>query len=72
MNIAFNTAVSGMITARAQMATASHAVVDASARGEDIVQSIVSLQQAESLHQASAAIARTASDMTETLLDIIV
>jgi hypothetical protein len=72
MNIAFNTAVSGMAVARSQMAKASHEMIDAAARGDDIVQFMTSLRQAESLHHASAAIARTASEMTETLLDIIV
>jgi hypothetical protein len=72
MNIAFNTAVSGMVSARSQIAAASHEIIGASAHGEDIVQSMISLRQAETLHQASAAIAKTASDMTETLLDIIV
>ena len=72
MNVAFHTAVNGMLTAQAQAATAAHNVVVATSKGEDIIQDIVALKQAEAMHTASAAMVKVASDMTDTLLDILV
>ena len=72
MNVAFNTAVSGMLSAQSQIATAAHEVAQAPQKGEGIIQAAVAIKRAEAVHEASAAIARTASDMTDTLLDITV
>ncbi|MHA6289390.1 flagellar hook protein FlgE [Maricaulis sp. CAU 1757] len=72
MNIAFNTAVSGMLSAQSQMATAARDTVSASARGEGIIQAAVAVSKAETAHAASAMVARTAAELTDTLLDITV
>ena len=71
MNVAFNTAVSGMLTAQSNLADASRNLVNASTQGEDLIQPIVAAKQAEIAHKASAMMVKTASDMTDTLLDII-
>jgi hypothetical protein len=72
MNIAFNTAVGGMIAAQSQLHTAGAEMVRNSSQGQDIIQSAVAIKRAEASHAASAALARTASEMTDTLLDITV
>jgi hypothetical protein len=72
MNIAFNTAVSGMLTAQSHMASASENLVTSAAKGEGVIQAVVAVKQAETAHSASAVMAKVASDMTDTLLDITV
>ena len=72
MNVAFHTAVNGMLSAQAQASTAASKVVEAATNGEDIIQHIVALKQAEAMHTASAAIVKVAGDMTDQLLDILV
>ncbi|GLK53038.1 MAG: hypothetical protein CMH94_09360 [Oceanicaulis sp.] len=72
MNVAFNTAVTGMLAAQSQVATAGSQMVANSAKGQDIIQAAVAIKRAEATHAAAAAVARTASDMTDTLLDITV
>jgi len=71
MNVAFNTAVSGMLTAQSNLAKAAGNLVDSSTKGEDLIQPLIAIKQAEIAHKASAAMVKTASDMTDTLLDII-
>ena len=58
MNIALNTAVSGMLNAQAQAGAASESLV-------------IAVKRAEATHEASAAMVKVADDMTKTLLDII-
>ena len=72
MNVAFNTAVTGMLAAQSQVATAGSQMVANSAKGQDITQAAVAIKRAEATHAAAAAVAQTASDMTDTLLDITV
>ena len=72
MNVAFNTAVTGMLAAQSQVAAAGSQMVANSAKGQDIIQAAVAIKRAEATHAAAAAVARTASDMTDTLLDITV
>jgi len=72
MNIAFNTAVSGMMAAQSHAGDAAREVVNNAAKGQDIIQASVAVKKAEAAHAASAMTARIASDMAETLLDISV
>lgn len=72
MNIAFNTAVSGMMTAQSHAGEAARQLVNNAAKGEDIIQSVVALKKAEQAQSAAALVARTASQMTDRLLDITV
>ncbi|WP_339334668.1 hypothetical protein [uncultured Maricaulis sp.] len=72
MNIAFNTAVSGMLTAQSNAGEAARQLVNNAAKGEDIIQSVVALKKAEQAQSAAALVARTASQMTDRLLDITV
>lgn len=72
MNVAFNTAVSGMLAAQSQAATASGSLVTAASKGEGVIQATIAVKRAEAVHSASAVVARVASDMTETLIDITV
>mgnify|MGYP004060491415 FL=1 len=61
-----------MLAAQSQVATAGSQMVANSAKGQDIIQAAVAIKRAEATHAAAAAVARTASDMTDTLLDITV
>lgn len=72
MNVAFNTAVTGMLAAQSQVSAAAKDIVNSATRGEDIIQPAIAIIRADVAHQASAMVARTASDMTDTLLDITV
>ena len=72
MNIAFNTAVTGMMAAQSHAGDAAREVVNNAAKGQDIIQASVALKKAEVAHSASAMTARIASEMTDTLLDITV
>ena len=71
MNIALDTAVSGMLIAQAQAGAASESLVNAAAKGEGIIQAVIAVKRAESTHEASAAMVKVADDMTKTLLEII-
>ncbi|WP_291843022.1 hypothetical protein [Maricaulis sp.] len=72
MNVAFNTAVAGMMSAQSHAGVAAREMVNNAAKGEDIIQAAVALKKAEAAHSAAVVTARIASDMTETLLDITV
>lgn len=72
MNVAFNTAVAGMMSAQSQAGSAAREMVNNAAKGEDIIQAAIELKKAEASHAAAAVTARVAGDMTETLLDITV
>ncbi|WP_339740780.1 hypothetical protein [uncultured Maricaulis sp.] len=71
MNIALNTAVSGMLNAQAQAGAASESLVTAAAKGDGVIQAVIAVKRAEATHEASAAMVKVADDMTKTLLDII-
>ena len=72
MNIAFNTAVAGMQAAQSRLDTAAQAAAREPGSTENIVQASVEMVRAETQFAASAAIARTSAEMTQTLLDITV
>ncbi|OLF81599.1 hypothetical protein AWH62_02715 [Maricaulis sp. W15] len=72
MNVAFNTAVAGMMSAQSHAGEAARQAVNNAAKGEDIIQAAVALKKAEAAHSASAVMARTAAELTDTLLDITV
>jgi len=71
MNIAMNTAVTGLLNAHSQAGAASASVVDAAAKGEDIIQAIIAVKRAEVAQKASAEMVKIADDMMHTVLDII-
>ena len=71
MNIAFNTAVTGLLAAQAQTGAASGSLVAAAAKGEGIIQAVVAVKQAESAQHATASMVKVADEMTRTALDII-
>lgn len=72
MNIAFNTAVAGMLQAQSDAGLASRNVVEAAAKGEGVIDAMVAVKKAEASHSASAAMVKVTSEMTDTLLDITV
>lgn len=72
MNVAFNTAVSGMIAAQSQASSAAHNLVVNSQKGEGVIQAVIAVKQAEAVNKASAAMAQVASEMTKSLLDITI
>ncbi|MBR9826064.1 MAG: hypothetical protein GYB36_09715 [Alphaproteobacteria bacterium] len=72
MNIAFNTALAGMMQSQANFNTASRNVVEAAAKDEGIVEALVAVKKAETTHAASAAVLKASSEMTDRLLDITV
>ena len=71
MNIAFNTAVTGLLSAQAQTGAASESLVAAAAKGEGIIQAVVAVKRAETAQHATANLVKVADDMTRTMLDII-
>ncbi|WP_417467168.1 hypothetical protein [Maricaulis sp.] len=71
MNIAFNTAVTGLLSAQAQTGAASESLVTAAVRGEGIIQAVVAVKRAETAQHATANLVKVADDMTRTMLDII-
>ncbi len=72
MNIALNTAVTGLLNAQSEVGAASTSLVYAAAKNEGIIQAMIAVKRAEATHKASAAMVKVADDMTKTLLDIIV
>jgi hypothetical protein len=72
MNIALNTAVTGMLNAQAQAGAASSSLVNAAAKGEGIIQAIIAVKRAEVAQQAAASMVKVADDMMQTVLDITV
>jgi len=72
MNIAFNTAVTGMLNAQSQVASAGQQMVANAPKGEGIIQAAVAIKRAEAAHDAAAAMVKVTSEMTDTLLDITV
>ncbi len=72
MNVAFNTAVTGMLQAQSDFASASRNVVEAASKGDGAIDAIVAVKKAETAQKASAAVVQTASEMTDRLLDITV
>ncbi|WP_339742998.1 hypothetical protein [uncultured Maricaulis sp.] len=72
MNIALDTAVSGMLNAQAQAGAASERLVNAAAKGEGIIQAVIAVKRAETAQKASAEMVKVADDMMRTTLDIIV
>ena len=72
MNIALNTAVTGLLNAQSQAGVASTSLVNVAAKGEGIIQAMIAVKRAEAAQHAAAAMVKVADDMTKTLLDIIV
>lgn len=72
MNIAMDTAVTGMLNAQAQAGAASQNLVLAASKGEGIIQAVIAVEQAKAVNDASVAMVKVADDMSQTLLDIIV
>jgi flagellar hook-associated protein FlgK len=72
MNVAFNTAVSGMLSAQSQLSAAARNVVEAASTGQDVIQASVAVKKAEMASKAAAVMVNTTSEMTDTLLDITV
>lgn len=72
MNIAMNTAATGLLNAHSQAGAASENVVNAAAKGEDIIQAMLAVKRAEVAQKASAEMVKIADDMMHTVLDIIV
>jgi phage tail sheath gpL-like len=72
MNIALNTAVTGMLNAQAQAGAASSSLVNAAAKGDGIIQAMIAVKRAEVAQQASASMVKVADDMMQTVLDITV
>ncbi len=72
MNIALDTAVSGMLNAQAQAGAASESLVNAASKGESIIQAVIAVKRAETAQHVSAEMVKVADDMMRTVLDIIV
>ena len=72
MDIAFNTAVTGMLNAQSRASAASVSLVHATASGVDVIQALVAVKQAQATHEASAVMVKVADDMQQVLLDILV
>ncbi|WP_421785752.1 hypothetical protein [Hyphobacterium sp.] len=71
MNIAFNTSAAALQAAEAQLASAARDIANPRADEAGIIDAMVAIKEAEASQAASAAVIRTASDMTGRLLDIL-
>mgnify|MGYP007051347014 CR=1 FL=1 len=71
MNTAFNTATLAMVAAQAQVATAARQIVNPRADESGVIDALVAIKEAETVHAAAASVARTTADMEQRLIDII-
>lgn len=71
MNTAFNTSIAAMQSAQLQLATAARQIANPRADESGVIDAVVALKEAETLHAAAATIARTAADMDRHLIDIM-
>jgi flagellar hook protein FlgE len=70
MNIPFNTAMTGMLNAQARLADTAQSIAREGAGG-NLAEQMVEIRKAETEHAANAAVVKTASEMTDRLLDIL-
>jgi flagellar hook-associated protein FlgK len=71
MNAVFPPALSALQAAQANLAGAARNIAHQQASERGIVEAMIAIRQAETAHAASAAVIRTANDMSGRLLDIL-
>ena len=71
MNSVFSTSLAAMTAAQATAAQAARTVANPRADETGVIEAIVAIKQAEATHSAAAAIARTAAEMENRVLDIL-
>lgn len=71
MNSVYSTSLAAMTAAQATVAQAARAVANPRADETGVIEAMVAIKQAEATHSAAAAIARTAAEMEDRLLDIL-
>ena len=72
MNAAFSTSVSAMAAAQAQLSGAARAAAHPRTSDNGVIGTMITMKQAEAAHTAAAAVARSASEMEDRVLDILV
>ncbi|MEE2525340.1 hypothetical protein V0U79_03105 [Hyphobacterium sp. HN65] len=71
MNTAYNISLAAMQAAHAQIANAARQIANPRADESNIIDAVIAIKQAEQTHDAATAAMRTASDMSEQLIDIL-
>jgi len=71
MNSVYSTSLAAMTAAQAQVAQAARTVANPRAGDTGVIEAMVAIKQAEATHSAAAAIARTAAEMENRVLDIL-
>ncbi|WP_421792525.1 hypothetical protein [Hyphobacterium sp.] len=71
MNIPYNVSVTAMQAAQAQVATAARQIANPRADETNVIDAVVAIKEAETVHAAAAAVIKTTSDMDEQLIDIL-
>ncbi|MEE2565981.1 hypothetical protein [Hyphobacterium marinum] len=72
MNALYPTALAGMVAAQNRVIGAARAVANPGVDAADMARSAVEMKSAKAAHAAAASVARTAADMEDRLLDILV
>lgn len=71
MNSVFSTSLAALTAAQATVAQAARTVANPRADETGVIEAMVAIKQAEATHSAAAAIARTAAEMENRVLDIL-
>lgn len=71
MNSVYSTSLAAMTAAQTQVAQAARTVANPRADETGVIEAMIAIKQAEATHSAAAAIARTAAEMEDRLLDIL-
>ena len=71
MNSVYSTSLAAMTAAQATVAQAARTVANPRADETGVIEAAVAIKQAEMSHSAAAAIARTAAEMEDRVIDIL-
>ncbi|MBI1235824.1 MAG: hypothetical protein GC188_03975 [Alphaproteobacteria bacterium] len=71
MNTAYNISLNAMTAAQAQVAQSARQIANPRADESGVIEALIAVKEAETLHAAAASAARTAADMDRHLIDIM-
>lgn len=71
MNSVYSTSLTAMTAAQVQVAQAARTVANPRADETGVIEAMIAIKQAEATHSAAAAIARTAAEREDRVLDIL-
>lgn len=71
MNSVYSTSLAAMTAAQATVAQAARTIANPRADETGVIEAVIAIKQAEATHSAAAAIARTAAEMEDRVLDVL-